>query len=158
MTDGGQSVGAFNECILQRQPLPVDKSLQRKLLHPLALSDIFLGHETVEWRGFLEFNKCHIPLCLYLGILCKVGLKHFVNHFLKGDAAKAVVGMNATVRRYGEVEQQGGVAAHRFIIGVHQFRKTLHMLALRFVIEPAWAYTGIGLAGYPRVAVLQTIV
>ena len=158
MTYGGQSVGAFDESIPQRQPLAVDKSLERELLHPLALPDILLRHETVERRGLAEVNNGLRSLYLYLSLFSKVGPEHLVNHLLKGDASKTVGGMDAAVRRYGEVEQQGGVAAHRFIIGVHQFRQTLHMLVLRLVVEPPGTYAGVRLAGTPHVAVLHTVV
>ena len=70
---------------------------------------------------------------------CEVGLKHLVNHFFEGDAAQAVCRMDAAVGHNGEVEQQTGIAAHRFIIGVHQFRETLHVIVLRLMVEPARA-------------------
>ena len=65
--------------------------------------------------------------------------------------------MDASVGSDGEVEQQRGVAAHRFIIGIHQLRQTLHVLVLRLVIEPTWSDAGVRLTRTPHVAVLYTI-
>ena len=97
-------------------------------------------------------------MLLDLRLLRQVGLEHLVNHLLKGDAAQRVRGMDASVGRDGEVEQQTRVAAHRFIIGVHQFRQTLHVLVLRLVVKPPRTDAGIGLARTPHVTVFHTVV
>ena len=41
-------------------------------------------------------------------------------HFVEGYAPQAVGGVDAPVGCYWEVEQQTGVAAHRFIICIHE--------------------------------------
>ena len=92
----------------------------------MSLSDILLHKESVEGHRFLEVdNGGSLAICISCGLsgslARQVGLEHLVNHLLEGYATQTVVGMYASVGGNGKVEQQGGVAAHRLVICVHQF-------------------------------------
>ena len=86
----------------------------------------------------------------------KIHLKHFVNHFLKGNTAQTVIRMNSAVRSNGEVEQKRGIAPYRLIISIHQLRQTLHVFVFRFVVEPTRTNTGVRFTRNPRVAIFQS--
>ena len=158
MTDGRQAVTILHKCILQGQPLSIDKSLEREFFYALTITDVFFYEEAIEGCRFLKLDEGRIPLGTYLCFLAEVGLKHFVNHLFERDASQAVVGMDAAIGSNGEVEQQCRVAAHRFIVGVHQLRQTLDVLVFRFVVEPARTDARVGLARHPRVTVFQSVV
>ena len=112
MTDGGESVTVLSPYILERLPLSADQCFQRELPNPLTIADILLCKETVHGCWALEVDDGYIAVLTDFSLLGEVFLKHFVNHLLEGDATQAVVGMDATIRRNGEVKQQGGVSAH----------------------------------------------
>ena len=57
--------------------------------------------------------------------------------------------MDATIGSNGEVEQERGVAAYTFVIGVHQLRQTFYMGVLRLMIEPPRAYAGVRFSRHP---------
>ena len=66
--------------------------------------------------------------------------------------------MDAAVGADGEIEQQGGIAAHGLVVGVHQLGQALHVGVFCLVIEPAGADAGVGFPGAPYVPVLYAIV
>ena len=149
MTDGSQSVTILHECIFQLLPLPVNFGFKFELLHTLTITDILLRKEAIKGGRFTKVDHCLIPLGLRLCLFRKVCPKHLIDHLLKGDATQTVVGVYASIRCYGEVEQQRRVTTHRFIIGIHQLRQTLHVLVFCVMIEPARANAGISLTWHP---------
>ena len=66
--------------------------------------------------------------------------------------------MDTAIGSDGEVQQQRGIAAYGFIIGVHQFRQALHVFVLCIVVEPARTDACVRLTRTPHIAVLHTIV